>query len=114
MRHSIAKVALVAVLAGMAAAPAFGRLPAEQGYQAKFLRAQALNAIYGLGHPVTVSHVEYRAELIRATGMNQRYGLPTLGPDEIVRLFGTGLHESGAAPSDTNPPPAAHRPGPQL
>ena len=115
MRTHIARIAVVgASLAAIAAAPAFGRtLPVQQD-QASQLRSHALNVIYGLGHPSTVTHAEYRAGLIRAEAMNERYGIPTLGSDEIVRLFGAGLHVSGAvAPSTTSPPPSAHRPGPQ-
>lgn len=128
MRTHIARVAVVGVsLAAIAAAPAFGRTPpepptvgqtpSEQKYQAAvpgdFVRSHALNVVYGLGHPTTVTHAQYRAALIRAEAMNERYGIPTLGSSEIVRLFGTGLHATTVAPSTTSPPPSAHRPGPQ-
>lgn len=90
MRACIAKIAVGAALAAIAAAPAFGQLSPQQ-HQAVWLRAQALNVIYGLGHPSTMTHAEYRAKLIRSATMDERYGLPTLGPDEIARLFGTSL-----------------------
>jgi hypothetical protein len=114
IRTHIARAAVVgASLAAIAAAPAFGRtLPIQQD-QASQLRSHALNVIYGLGHPTTVTHAQYRAALIRAEAMNERYGIPTLGSGEIVRLFGTGLHPTTVAPSATSPPPSAHRPGPQ-
>lgn len=115
IRTHIARVAVVgASLAAIAAAPAFGRTPPDQQHQASQLRSHALNVIYGLGHPTTATHPQYRAGLIRAEAMNERYGIPTLGVDETVRLFGTGLHAGGAlAPPTTSPPPSAHVPGPQ-
>ena len=104
MRTHIAKIAVGVTLAAIAAAPAFGQ-PSPQQHRAVWLRAHALNAIYGLGHPTAMTHAEYRGKLLRAAALNERYGLPTLGADEIARLFGTGLHAGGAvAPS--NPPPA--------
>ena len=92
MRAHIARVAVVgASLAAIAAAPAFGRTPPDEQYKASQLRSHALNVIYGLGHPTTMTHAEYRAVLIRSEALNERYGIRTLGSDEVVRLFATGL-----------------------
>lgn len=90
IRNRIANVVVAAGLAALTAAPAFAQL-SPQRYQAMSLQGQALNVMYGLGHPSTMTHPEYRALLIRSAALNERYGLPTLGSDEIARLFGTGL-----------------------
>lgn len=84
------------VLAAIAAIPALGVvnrsatvLP-QPSYSLE-LRGQALNMIFGLGHPATLTHAQLRADLIRGAALNVRFGLPvSLSPDDIATLFGTG------------------------
>jgi hypothetical protein len=71
-----------------------------QQYQAMMLRAEGLNVRYGLGKPAGMTHLQYRAELIRGAGLNELHGLPVrLTSEEITRMYGPVVLAASSNPA---------------
>ena len=103
-RARIAGAAVAIGLVFLSAVPALGAgRPTQmspQQYQAMMLRAEGLNIRYGLAKPAGMTHLQYRAELIRGAGLNERYGLPVrLTSEEIARMYGPVALATAANPA---------------